>query len=48
VAVVTPAVVLSIPVPMVVLPYWKVTVPVGLPEPGPRTATMAVNVSGWQ
>jgi hypothetical protein len=45
VAVVTPLAVLRVPVPMVLLPSLKVTVPVGLPAPGETGATVAVNVT---
>ena len=46
VAIVTPLVVLSVPVPIVVEPSWNVTLPVGSPAPGLIGATVAVNVSG--
>jgi hypothetical protein len=45
VAVVTPAVVESVPVPNVVVLSLKVTVPVGVPDPGEVTITVAVNVT---
>ena len=35
------------PVPIVVAPSVKVTVPVGVPVPGATTATVAVNVTDW-
>ncbi len=44
-AVVVPAVVLSVPWPILVVPSEKVTVPVGVPEPLP--VTVAVNVTAW-
>ena len=47
VAVVTPATVLSVPVPSVVAPSLKVTDPVGVPAPGLDTVTVAVNVTAW-
>ena len=50
VAVVTPPVVLTVPVPRVVLPSLKVTVPVGLAaafEPGLVMLTVAVKVTAW-
>jgi hypothetical protein len=47
VAVVTPRVVLSGPVPSVVVPFLKVTIPVGSPAPGAVTFTVAVNVTDW-
>ncbi len=50
VAVVTPAVVDTAPVPNVVVPFLKVTVPVGLAAavlPGLFTVMVAVNVTGW-
>ena len=46
-AVVTPALVDSVPVPSVVAPSLKVTVPVGEPAPGAVTLTVAVNVTDW-
>lgn len=36
----------SVPVPNVVPPSLKVTVPVGVPDPGELTVTNAVNVTG--
>jgi len=30
-----------------VFPSWKVTWPVGVPEPGGAAATVAVKVTGW-
>src|SRR5438876_82957 len=48
VAVVTPALVLSVPRPMLVPPSKKVTVPLGLPAavvPGPATFTVAVKIT---
>lgn len=36
-----------VPVPSVVAPSLKVTVPVGMPEPGATAATVAVKVTGW-
>ena len=36
---------LSVPVPMLVAPSLKVTVPVGIPAPGATTPTVAVNVT---
>ena len=47
VAVVTPAVVESVPVPSVFEPSLNVTVPLGLPLPGATAATVAVNVTDW-
>ena len=47
VAVVTPPAVLSVPVPRIVPPSMKVTVPVGVPAPGPPAATVAVKVTAW-
>ena len=44
-AVVTPAVVESVPLPIVFAPSLNVTVPVGFPLPGATTATVAVNVT---
>src|ERR1043166_3123441 len=38
---------LSVPVPSVLVPSWKVTVPVGVPPPGDTGLTVAVNVTGW-
>jgi hypothetical protein len=35
------------PVPIVVVPSLKVTVPVGVPAPGALTVTVAVNVTDW-
>ena len=37
----------SAPVPSVVAPSLKVTVPVGAPLAGETTLTVAVNVTGW-
>ena len=37
----------SVPVPSVVEPCMKFTVPLGVPEPGDVTLTVAVNVTGW-
>src|SRR6266853_1870435 len=37
----------SVPVPNVVEPSLKVTVPVGTPLPGGVAVTVAVNVTGW-
>ncbi len=37
----------SLAVPSVVDPSLKVTVPVGMPDPGATTATVAVSVTGW-
>lgn len=37
---------LSAPVPSVVVPSLKVTVPVGVPAPGASAFTIAVNVTG--
>jgi hypothetical protein len=37
----------SIPVPSVVLPSLKVTVPVGVPDPGDTGLTVAVSVTDW-
>ena len=36
----------SVPVPSVVAPSTNVTVPVGVPEPGELTDTVAVKVTG--
>jgi hypothetical protein len=36
---------LSVPVPIVAAPSFKVTVPDGVPEPGAAAATVAVNVT---
>ena len=47
VAVVTPAVVESVPVPSVLAPSLKLTVPVGFPAPGATAATVAVKVTDW-
>jgi len=50
VAVATPAVVDTVPVPNVVAPSLKVTVPVGLAAavlPGLFTVMVAVNVTDW-
>ena len=38
---------LSVPVPSVVVPERNVTVPVGVPAPGARAETVAVNVTDW-
>lgn len=38
---------LSVPVPSVVEPSLKVTLPVGVPAPGDVTVTVAVNVTDW-
>ena len=38
---------LSAPVPIVVAPSLKVTVPLGMPAPGAAAATVAVNVVDW-
>jgi hypothetical protein len=38
---------LSVPVPSVVLPSVKVTVPVGVPAPGELALTVAVSVTAW-
>ena len=38
---------LSVPVPIVVAPSRKFTVPVGVPVPGATGATVAVNVTDW-
>ena len=35
------------PVPSVLLPSLKVTVPVGVPEPGVLAVTVAVKVTDW-
>ena len=37
----------SAPVPRDAGPLKKVTVPIGAPEPGETTATVAVSVTGW-
>ena len=37
----------NVPVPSVVVPSLKVTVPVGVPAPGGFTLTVAVNVTDW-
>ncbi len=37
----------SVPVPSVVLPLMKVTVPVGVAEPDVADATVAVSVTDW-
>jgi len=37
----------SVPVPRVLVPSKNVTVPVGVPEPGDDTATVAVKVTLW-
>jgi hypothetical protein len=47
VALVTPAFVDSVPVPKVVVPSLKVTVPVGFPLPGATALTVAVKVTDW-
>lgn len=36
-----------VPVPRVVAPSLKVTVPVGVPDPGDTAATVAVKVTDW-
>src|ERR1051326_6871402 len=38
---------LNVPVPRVVAPSLKVTVPVGVPLPGAVAVTVAVNVTDW-
>src|ERR1043166_3464338 len=38
---------LKVPVPKVVAPSLKVTVPVGVPLPGAGALTVAVKVTGW-
>ena len=38
---------LSAPVPSVVVPSLKVTVPVGVPAPGATAVTVAVKVTAW-
>ncbi len=38
---------LSVPVPRVVLPSRKVTLPVGVPAPGATALTVAVRVTFW-
>src|SRR5436189_134779 len=38
---------LSVPVPKVVAPSLKVTVPEGVPAPGALAVTVAVNVTDW-
>src|SRR5256885_10691493 len=38
---------LSVPVPTVVAPSLKVTVPVGVPTPGVTAVTVAENVTDW-
>ena len=38
---------LKVPVPREVLPFLKVTVPVGVPAPGEAAATVAVKVTDW-
>ena len=43
---VTPPEVERVPVPSVVLPIVRVTVPVGAPAPGATAATVTVNVTG--
>ena len=37
----------NVPVPRVVVPSSKVTVPVGMPEPGALASTVAVKVTDW-
>ncbi len=37
----------KVPVPSVAAPSLKVTVPVGVPEPGATAATVAMNVTDW-
>ena len=37
---------LKVPVPREVLPFLKVTVPVGVPAPGEAAVTVAVNMTG--
>ena len=37
----------NVPVPSVVVPSLKVTVPVGLPLPGATALTVAVKVTDW-
>ena len=37
----------SVPVPRLVAPSEKVTVPAGVPAPGATTVTVAVSVTGW-
>jgi hypothetical protein len=37
----------SVPIPRVVVPSLKVTVPVGVPAPGDTGATVAVSVTDW-
>ena len=37
----------SVPVPRVVEPSRKLTVPVGMPEPGELAVTVAVSVTDW-
>ena len=37
----------NVPVPRIVDPSLKVTMPVGAPEPGDVTVTVAVNVTDW-
>src|SRR5713226_1122254 len=46
-ALVTPPVVLSMPVPSVLAPSLKVTLPLGVPVPGEETDTVAVNFTLW-
>jgi len=36
-----------VPVPKVVVPSLKVTLPVGIPAPGATAVTVAVNVTSW-
>ena len=38
---------LRVPVPKVVAPSLKVTVPEGVPTPGETAATVAVKMTGW-
>src|SRR5882724_11396325 len=38
----------AVPQPAIVVPpAWKFTVPIGVPEPGAVTLTVAVNVTDW-
>jgi hypothetical protein len=37
----------SVPVPSVVLPSMKVTVPLGVPTPAPLAVTVAVRLTVW-
>ena len=41
----TPEELSAMPVPIVAVPSRKLTVPVGVPEPGETAATVAVNVT---